>query len=547
MSGVNGGETDKTREQIEEQLYAPAFSGLSEREKVLIMIAIMASMLFASLNQTVVGTAMPRIIAVLGGVDYYSWVFTIFMLTSSITTILVGRLSDIYGRKPFILLGLCLFSLGAFLSGTSQNIFQLIVYRGLQGIGGGMIMSTSMTAVGDIFTPRERGRWQGYMSMVWGTSSIIGPAVGGYIVDFLDWRWVFWVNLPVGIVAFTLIARLFPAKKRDGEKEPIDYWGSLLIVVALLPLLLGFSWAGTVYDWGSPVILSLLCTAVFGLVLFVFNERRAAKPVMPMEFFKNSIFSLSNVVNFTVGIGMFGTIMYMPLFLQGVLGKSATESGMTMVPMTLAMMTASNLSGQLTTRTGKYKLLALSGLLIMALGMFLLTTMDTQTKTWQVILNVIFVGFGMGITMPIFVLIVQNAFPQQVLGVVTSSVQLFRQMGGTIGVAVMGTIMSRAMSAELHRTLPEEAREALGDEHFESLSNPQALLDPQMMSTIRDQTPPEMQGVLEELMELLRLALDHALNWVFWFGVLVVGTAFALSFFIKEIPLRGPIRSGKRK
>lgn len=270
---------------------------LSQKKKLTIMIALMAAMFFAAINQTIVSTAMPRIIAILGGIEYYTWVITIYMLTSTIATVLVGKLSDIYGRKPFLLVGIVLFIIGAFLCGTSTTVFQLITYRGIQGIGGGILMSATVTAVGDLFAPRERAKWTGLMMAIFGFSSVIGPTLGGFMVDHIAWKWIFWIFLPLGIIAFGMIWSMFPKTARK-TTESIDYWGSLLLSLMLIALLLGFSWAGTKYDWGSPQIIGMFASAAVLLVLLILVERQAKSPVLPLSMFKNSIVTISNSVGF---------------------------------------------------------------------------------------------------------------------------------------------------------------------------------------------------------------------------------------------------------
>ncbi|MGB5947103.1 DHA2 family efflux MFS transporter permease subunit, partial [Paenisporosarcina sp.] len=343
---------------------------LKHKEKVTIMIAIIGALFFAAVNQTIVSNALPKIISDLGGLDYYSWVFTSFMLTSAIMTVVAGKLSDIYGRKPFFLIGILVFSVGAFLCGTSVTIVQLIIYRAIQGIGAGLIIPTAFAAVGDLFAPRERGKWQGVMSSVFGVSSVLGPTIGGYIVDNLDWRWVFWVFLPLGIVAFILILKLFPKTERR-QNETIDYLGTLFLSSTLVTMLLGFSWAGTQYEWSSPMILSLFTGSIVSLALFIWAEKRAKSPVLPLHLFKYANFTYSNIIGFAVGIGMFGGLMYVPYFIQGVLGYSATHSSLLSMTMTLGLVGASAWGGNLITKTGKYKRQATLGLTVSVVGLLL--------------------------------------------------------------------------------------------------------------------------------------------------------------------------------
>jgi EmrB/QacA subfamily drug resistance transporter len=506
------------------------------------MISIMAALLFAALNQTIVGTALPTIISDLGGIEYFSWVFTIFMLASSITAVLVGRLSDTYGRKPFILIGIGVFSVGSFLCGISDSIFQLILYRAIQGFGGGMIMSTAFTAVGDLFSPRERGKWQGILSSVFGLASVFGPTLGGYIVDHYDWHWVFWIFLPFGVIAFLMILTLFPSVQKQ-SKEPVDYLGSLFITLTIVPLLLSFTWAGKEYDWISPQILGLFAVSIIALVVFVSVEKKAKSPVLPLEMFKTKVFTVSNIIGFFLGAGMFGSIMYMPFFIQGVMGTSATKSGFVMMPMTLSMVAGSAISGQLITKTGKYKNLALLGLLIMISGMTSMFFMDTETTNTTAIINMILVGTGLGFSFPIFTLTVQNAVEHRLLGTATSSVQLFRQLGGTIGVAIMGSIMNMRMKdylAEESAKLPDNAESApLMKSLSEKLSDPQVLLNHEVLKEIQGKIPPSMMEMFNSMLQLLRESLSYALSGVFLTGACVIGFAWLLTlFFLDEIPLR---------
>ncbi|MDF2669473.1 MAG: yusP2 [Paenibacillus sp.] len=524
---------------------------LDQKKKITIMISIMAVMLFAALNQTIVGTALPRIIAELGGMEYYSWVFTIYMLTSSITTILVGKLSDLYGRKPFILIGISIFILGSFLSGTSGSIIELIVYRGIQGFGAGMIMSTSFASIGDLFAPRERGRWQGLMSASFGVASVFGPALGGYIVDHFEWHWVFWVFLPIGILAMILIWILFPSVPRR-EKAAIDYWGSIFLTLTMVPMLLAFSWAGSKYAWGSGQIISLFISAAAALLLFIAVERKVQNPVLPLSLFRNSIFTISNMSGFMMGAGMFGAIMYMPFFVQGVMGTSATHSGFITMPMTLSLVVGSALGGQLISRTGKYKYLAVLGMLMMTVGLLFMSFMNAETALWLIILYLILVGTGVGFGMPVFTLTVQNSTTPQLLGVATASSQLFRSLGGTVGVSIMGTVLGHRIAIKMQQLAgdsgqSEAAAPALSPdvaEKLEQLNNPQMLLDPPKLEQLRLALPESVQQLFKELVAMLQESLGYALSGVFLTGALLVSVAFVLTLFLKEVPLRSAAQKG---
>ncbi|MGG1658304.1 MDR family MFS transporter [Brevibacillus sp. NRS-1366] len=527
-------------------------TNLTEKRKITIMIAIITSMFFSAINQTIIGVAMPRIIAKLGGMDYYSWAITIYLLTSTVASVLVGKLSDIYGRKPFILAGIGLFSLGALLSGFSTDIFQLISYRAIQGAGAGIIMSTAFTAMGDLYEPRERAKWTGIMSAVFGVSSVAGPLLGGYIVDHLDWHWVFWIFLPIGVIAFLLILFNFPqVEKRKGET--VDYWGSLFLTTTIVPMLLAFSWAGegaNKYAWGSWQIIGLLAITAVSLLTFIWVETKVKTPVMPLGLFKNSIFTVSNLVGFFLNAGMMGAIIYVPFFVQGVKGISPTMAGYVAMPMSIAMLVTSALSGQIITKTGKYKKMAVGGLLVMALGMVLMYFMVPSTPIYLLVLYMIILGLGMGISMPVFSLTVQNAVTPQQLGVATATSQLFRNLGGTIGIAVMGSVMSASMTTkmtQLSSAIGQGAASVPTDpalaEKLALFSNPQNLLDQPKIEAALGSLPPESQALFTHMLDMIREAMSYGITTTFLTGAIVAGFAVVIALFLKEIPLR----SGKKE
>ncbi|MFG6150555.1 MDR family MFS transporter [Halobacillus sp. B23F22_1] len=501
---------------------------LEHKQKVTIMVAIMAAMLFAALNQTIIGTALPIIVADIGGMSYFNWVFTIYMLASSITAILVGKLSDTYGRKPFILTGIAVFIIASLLCGLSINIFQLIIFRAIQGLGGGMIISTSFTAIGDLFPPRERGRWQGMMGSIFGLASVFGPTLGGYIVDTWEWNWVFWVFLPFGVVAYVMIWKMFPTVSQN-EKKAVDFLGATLLTATIVPLLLAFSWAGQNYAWNSYVIIGLFSWSTLTLILFIITERKAENPVIPLHLFKNSIFSISNMTGLLMGMGMFGAIMYMPFFIQGVLGISATSTGFIMMSMMLSMVLTSTIGGQLITKTGRYKIFAILGLLIMAGGMFSMSFMTIETTVAGVVRILILVGLGLGLTFPVLTLTVQNAVDHQYLGVSTSASQFFRQVGGTMGVSIMGSIMNMIMGREMADMNSSSTAE---------LRDPQVLMDPDQISTLKETTSSLSSSQFDEVITSMREVLSHALNGSFLFGTFILLGAWVLILFLKEIPLR---------
>jgi EmrB/QacA subfamily drug resistance transporter len=513
---------------------------LSKQRKLTIMIAIMFAMFFAAINQTITSTAMPRIIAQLGGMDLYTWTITIYMLTSTIATILVGKLSDIYGRKPFILAGILFFIVGAFTSGLSDNVYQFITFRGIQGVGAGIIMATAFTSVGDLFPPRERGKWTGIMTAVFGFSSVIGPTLGGWIIDNMAWHWVFWIFLPLGVIAFIMILTLFPKTERKAH-QPIDYLGSIFLTTTLVPLLLAFTWAGSKYEWASVQVIGMFGITVLSLIIFLLIERKAKNPVLPLYIFRNGTVALSNVIGFIMNFGMMGALIYLSFFVQGVLGISPTHAGYVTMPMSIGMVITSAIGGQLISRTGKYKRFAVIGLPIMLVGMLIMTFMNNVPMA---VLAMIIFGLGLGLGMPVFSLTVQNAVPHTELGAATATMQLFRNLGGTIGIAVMGTVLSSALKhnltdlsksgegADMSKLDPATA------EKFAQFANPQMLTDQPALKATREGLTADLQVQFDKMIDLLRDALSNSLSTVFLTGAAILFVAVVLVWFIREIPLR---------
>src|SRR6266480_2514206 len=402
------------------QEYRPLSATVSRGRLASILIGVMLGMLLASLDQTIVGTALPRIVADLGGLEHYAWVVTAYLLASTVTVPIYGKLSDIYGRRVFFIGGMIIFLIGSALAGTSQNMTQLIIYRGIQGLGAGGMMPIALAIIGDIFPPSERGKWQGLFVAVFGFSSIVGPTLGGWITDNWGWRWVFYVNMPVGVIAILTAGFVLP-KLVNRRKHIIDYLGVVTLVAGTVPLLLAFSWAGTQYAWGSWQIISLFSFSVVMLITFFLVEMRATEPIISPQLFKNSIFTVSTIAMFLVSAGMFGAILYLPLFVQGVLGNTATDSGLVLTPLMLGFMFSSIVGGQLLSRTGRYKILAMIGFTIAAIGMFILSRMTPTTTQGEVVRNMLVTGLGIGVMMSLFTIVVQNALTYRQLGEVTAS------------------------------------------------------------------------------------------------------------------------------
>jgi EmrB/QacA subfamily drug resistance transporter len=515
---------------------------LSARTKTVIVGGVMLGLFVSAISGTVVSTAMPRIVAQLGGLHLYSWVFTSFMLASTSAIPIVGKLSDLYGRKPFFMGGIIIYMIGAGLCGASQSMVHLIIFRGIQGVGGGMIMAGAFTVIGDLFPPVERGKYAGLFTAVFGMASVVGPSVGGFITDNLSWRWVFYVNIPFGLVALLVLAWGMPWGRPQGRQQAIDYLGVAALVLAVVPMLLAFVWAGDQYAWGSVQIVGLLGFSVLMIAAFARIESRAGDPILPLGLFRNRIFVVSAVVVFLTGMGMFGSTTYLPLFVQGVIGASATNSGLVITPMMLGMVVASATSGQISSRLGRYRVLGSLGAAVMAFGMFLLSRMGADSTQGEAVRNMVVVGVGLGMTLPIFGIAVQNAVPFRLLGVVTSSTQFFRQVGGLIGVAVFGTLMNTHVSSNLAGELPSEVQAGASPAVLKALEDPQMLLSPQAMDRMREgftSFGSEGTRLFEATIDSMRSVLADGLGLVFLTGLVITVVALAVSLFLKEIPLKG--------
>ncbi|MBA2759977.1 MAG: MFS transporter [Chloroflexia bacterium] len=513
-------------------------SHMSGKQLYIAMAGIMLGLLLSALDQTIVGTAMPRIVTDLGGLESYAWVTTSYMLASTASVPIFGKLSDIYGRKWFYIGGLVLFMIASALCGLGQSMLQLILFRGLQGIAGGIIIANAFTIIGDLFPPKERGKWQGLLGAMFGIASVVGPILGGWLADGPGWRWVFYINLPVGVIAIAVLLIGLPYIRPHGVAS-IDWWGAGLIVTGIVPLLLAFTWAGTEYAWSSPLIIGLLAMAAVGIGAFIFTETRAKDPIIPLKLFRDRIFSISIMSSSILGAAMFGAILYIPLFMQGVLGTSAAESGLVLMPMMLSMVTASIVGGQLISRTGRYKWAIVSGLFLMLTGMFLLSRMGLGTTNLSAIRNMIVLGLGVGLVMPTITLAVQNAFPPRQLGVVTSSLQFFRSIGGTIGIALMGTYLTTQISTNITRDVPAETlaqtpQEALDEITPQALANPEARIE---LEAAFDAIPNGDQ-VFANLLEAMRGTLATAIQDVFLIATGVAVFAVIIGMFLPERTLR---------
>lgn len=435
----------------------------------LIVAGLLLALTLSSLDATIVGTALPTIVGDLHGFDQYSWVVTAYLLTSTTVVPIVGKLSDQFGRKGFLLAGIALFLLGSALAGTSHTMTRLILFRGLQGLGAGFMQTLAFTLVADLFPPAERARWQGVFVSVLSLALIVGPALGGAITDHTTWRWVFYVNLPIGVLALLVLTAWLPATlsvrssayRGWAAVRRIDFPGVLTAAAATICLLLALTWGGTTYSWGSAQVVGLLIAAGVLYLVFLLAERVVREPLLPLALFRNQVFATSALLALAGGMVIYAMIFYLPLFLQGVLGQTATNSGASFAPLFLPVAISAILGGQVITKLGRYHVLAVIGALILLVGLFLLTRMDPTTALWTITLAMIVVGLGMGILQPIYTVAGQNVIPPERLGAGTGTVNYLRAMGSLVGTAVLGAIVTHSATKEHSTHLSLAARQAL--------------------------------------------------------------------------------------
>ena len=492
---------------------------LQGRALATVFAALMLGMFLAALDQTIVSTALPTIVGDLGGLSRLSWVVTSYLLAATVSTPIYGKLGDMYGRKPVFLAAILIFLAGSMLAGLSQSINELILFRAIQGAGAGGLMVGAQAIIADIVPPRERGRYMGLIGSVFAVASVAGPLLGGFLVDQISWRWVFYVNMPIGALAVLIVVFKLHLHQPH-NRHRIDYLGAVLLSGGVGALTLMTSWGGTEHAWGSPTILGLAAVGVVLLVAFVFQEHRAAEPIVPPELFRSSIFRVSSAIGATIGMAMFGAIIFIPLFLQVVYGASATGSGLRMIPLMLGLLTATVASGRAITRMGRYRVFPIAGTATLVVGMFLLSRLGVDTAPWLASVYMTVVGVGIGLVMQVLVLVVQNDAQPRNIGVATSTATFFRSVGGSFGVAIFGTIFATRLADELAH-LPAAAVAKLGSGVHLSPAAAKAL-------------PPAVHS------EFLG-AFATALHSVFLFGVALSIVPFALSWLLKEVPLRTTI------
>lgn len=519
-----------------------AFHDLSRGRIIVTTAGVIMALLLASVDGTVVGTAMPRIIAELQGLQYYAWVTTAYLVASTVMVPIAGKLGDLFGRKPFILIGMIGFVLASALCGQSQNMIELLAFRGLQGLFGGVLMANVFTVIADLYEPKTRAKMQGVFAAVFGISSIIGPTIGGYITDNLGWRWVFYVNLPVGIVAVAIIAFGMPFVRTGKSWRHIDFEGAGLLALAVVPLLIALS-ISTDHDWTSVPMLALLGVAVLAAVGFVLVELHEAEPIVPLHLFRNITFTVSAAVGFLSAVGMFGTILFVPLLYQGVLGLSATNSGQLLTPMMFGLIVASVISGQLITRITRYRFVGTLGLSTMVLGTWLLSQVRPGASGAEAVRDIVLIGAGLGLSMPLYQNAVQSAVPLAVVGVATSQVQFWRSMGGTVGAAVLGSVLAHRLPQEITAQvgalgLPASAGSLLTG----GAQSAQSLLDPAKLAEVRGSLPAALVPVFDQVQDAIKVALANTLHDLFLYGAAIVVVAAIASVFLRDVPLRARSR-----
>jgi EmrB/QacA subfamily drug resistance transporter len=486
------------------------------REVLIILPGLLLAIMLAMLDQLVVSTALPRIVGDLGGVTHLSWVVTAYVLASTVTTPLYGKLGDQYGRKRLLMIAIVLFLIGSALSGLSQTMDQLIAFRALQGLGAGGLLTGAIATIGDLVSPRERGQYMGYIMGAMTLAMIAGPLVGGYITDHLSWRWIFYINMPVGGAALLYLAATLHMPRRRVQHR-VDYPGAVVLATAATSIILLTTWGGSQYAWGSAPIMGLGALAVVSTVAFLVIEARAAEPILPLHVFRNRNFSLATAMSFLLGLAMFGALTFLPLYQQTVQHLSATGSGLMLIPMMLGSTVTTLIAGQVTTKTGRYKALPIIGSAVMAAGMWTLTTLSVATGRLTTGLFFVLIGVGMGFLMQVTTLIVQNSVGPQDMGVASSSRTFFQQIGGSIGVAAFGAVFAKRLTDVLRARLPG-VRLAGGGGQL----NPVAVNH--LPAAVRHD---------------VFYAITHAVTGVFWLVVPATAIVFVLAWFIKEVPLRG--------
>jgi EmrB/QacA subfamily drug resistance transporter len=521
-----------------------------KRNTMMILAGAMLGTLLFSLDQLIVATAIPQIVQELNGLSLLSWVFTSYMLTSTVIIPIYGKLSDIFGRKWLYIIGVVVFVLGSVLSGFSQDITQLILFRAIQGLGGGAMMVNTVAIIGDIFPPAERGKWQGLNMSMYAIATVAGPLLGGWMTDSFSWRWVFFINVPIGIIAVIVIATNMPSLICQTADRSIDFLGAGLITLGLVPLLLALVWGGGEYEWGSWQIIVLLVVAVIAFTIFALIERKTRNPILTLSFFKNKAYTISIIISFLTMIGLYGSILYIPLFAQGVTGVSATNSGIILMPMMVGMIITSLVGGQIISRTGKYRIITIIGMIATVLGMGLLIQIGQGTSYIDLSWRMVVLGAGLGIGFPIFTTVIQSAFGADRLGEVTAGSQLFRNIGGTVSTAILGGVMNNNLASQLANIQNDPFVTTINQLNPAAITKIdvntiQGFLSPEGQSQIKTliaHAPPadqaQLSAGLTHFLDTIKSALSFSIDHVYLVGAILMALALVIVFFLPQIPLR---------
>jgi EmrB/QacA subfamily drug resistance transporter len=521
--------------------------GLSQRAKLEILGAVLLALFLGVLDQTITGPALPTIVTELGGNEYYNWVVTIYLLTSTITVPFYGKLSDLYGRKPLLMIGVTIFLIGSALSGLSQNMAQLLLFRGIQGVGAGALFPIALAVIGDLFSPQERGKYQGLFGAVFGISFIIGPFLGGFLTESISWHWIFYVNIPIGIVSLIVLARLLPTVKRPNATRNLDFLGAGVFAVAVTALLIALTNKQSA-DWVAPEVGGLLLVAFALGVLFVFVETRAKEPIIPMGMFRNRTYAASILSTFLISFGFFGAIIFLPRWFQFVNGSSPTESGYQILPLMIGLIVSSIVSGIIVSRTGRYKALILGALGLMTVGIVLLTQLRADTDIPTLWLWMFVAGVGIGPTLSVFTIVVQNAVPFSQLGVATSNLTFFRQIGGSVGLAVTGTIFGSRLIEEIpvqlqQAGLPPQAVAQFAGAGTGALDQLVGVggeggLGAQILGLVPEAFRATVEPMIPAIEGGIHQAFSIAVASAFQIGVVTTILAFVAALAVRELPLR---------
>lgn len=505
--------TDETKGTVVPERYS-----FTHRQIQMVLVGLMAGSFLAALDQTIIATALPRIVGDFGGVDQIAWIASIYLLTSTAAMPIIGKLSDLYGRRLLFQISIVVFMVGSVIAALSQTMGQLVGARAVQGFGAGGLLVLNFGVLADIVAPRERGKYQGYVASVWAVASVLGPLVGGFFVDNLTWRWIFWINLPVGLVALGVTSVFLRLPTRERKRVPIDYLGAALLVAVIVSLLLVMEWGGDRYSWTSPEILGMLVAGLVMLGLFIVCERRAVDPIIPPHLFKIPTFRISSTAATVFGMLMFGSILFVPVYFQIVRGDNATNAGLLLMPQMAGILISTISAGRLTTRFGRYKVFPIVGLSLLVVAFFVLSRLEADTPVGVAVVCMFFVGMGIGMTTPALMLSVQNAVRTSDIGAATSAMTTVRSMGASLGAAVFGAVLTSQLDSELAQNLGPVARR----------------IDPALLRGSPDQIaalPPRVQaGVVE--------SFSDALSVVFLAAVPIALVALVLALFLPEIPLR---------